>query len=128
MKTILIAEDDKRITTALTVRLEAAGYKVVSKPDGFRSFMAAVDDKPDLILMDISMPLGDGFSVAQELKGVNLEDIPVIFMTASKEEIVKERAREMGAAGFIPKPFDSEQLLVTIARVIRRSRPIPASP
>ena len=106
-KSILIAEYDAKIATALTVRLEAAGYLVQSAPDGYRSFMAAVALKPDLILMDIHMPYGDGLSVAEELRNTESEPIPIIFITASRDKAYCERAQKIGAAGYFEKPFDS---------------------
>lgn len=121
MKTILVAEDDKKFATALTVRLEAAGYHVLSRPDGFRSFLAAAGIRPDLILMDISMPVADGLAVAEELKEINLQNIPIIFMTASKRTSVKERAKELGAVAFFEKPFSSDALLKKIAQALNAS-------
>ena len=70
MKRILIVEDDTRIATALGVRLEAAGYIVLIAPDGFRGLQLALAWRPDLIVMDIWMPVGIGFSVAQRLQGL----------------------------------------------------------
>ncbi|PWU15748.1 MAG: hypothetical protein C5B50_14885 [Verrucomicrobia bacterium] len=121
-KTILLAEDDKRLATALTVRLDAAGYNVLAVPDAFRSYMAAVGQKPDLILMDITMPYGEGFAVARELRDVNLSDIPIIFMTASSRKSLYQQAQELGAAGFFRKPFDSKALLATIAQLLNKSK------
>ena len=118
MKKILIAEDDKKIGAALEIRLKAAGYAVQVLRDGFRSYMRAITDLPDLILMDIYMPMGSGLAVAQELKDAGLADIPIIFMTASKEKNLRERAEELNAAGFLEKPFDMKKLLATISRVL----------
>ena len=118
MKKILIAEDDKDIGAALEIRLEAAGHAVHVLRDGFRSYMRALTFQPDLILMDIYMPMGSGLAVAQELKDAGLADIPIIFMTASKEKNLRERAEELNAAGFFEKPFDMKKLLATISRVL----------
>ena len=118
MKKILIADDDKKIGAALEIRLKAAGYEVQVLPDGFRSYIRAVTGQPDLILMDICMPMGSGLAVAQELKGTALADIPIIFMTASNEIKLKERAKELNAAGFFEKPFDTEKLLAAISQAL----------
>jgi DNA-binding response OmpR family regulator len=123
-KTILIAEDDKKTALALTIRLQAAGYEVLSVPDGFRSFMQAMSRKPDLILMDIGLPFGDGLSVAEELQDSDLSAIPIIFMTASRKKSLQSRAQEIGAAGFVKKPFDSQKLLDSIANVLKRTQSI----
>jgi two-component system copper resistance phosphate regulon response regulator CusR len=119
MKKILIAEDDKKIGAALAIRLEAAGYEVQVIRDGFRSYIRAMTDQPDLILMDIYMPMGSGLAVAQELKRAGLADIPVIFMTASEEKNLRERAEELNAVGFFEKPFDTEKLLAAISRALQ---------
>ena len=115
MKKILIADDDKKIAAALQIRLKAAGYDAVTVPDGFRSFMLAANHPPDLILMDVFMPYGDGFTVVENLLDINGAHIPVIFMSASRKEGLWERAQEFGAAGFFEKPFDADKLLHTIA-------------
>src|SRR6185369_8192404 len=98
MKKILIAEDDKKISAALEIRLQAAGYEVQVVRDGFRGYVRAMSDPPDLLLMDIFMPAGSGLELAQELKSVGLADIPFILMTASKDKNLKQRAENMGAA------------------------------
>lgn len=118
MKRILIAEDDKRIGTALTVRLRAAGYEVTLVPDGFRGYVWAISEKPDLILMDIMMPIGSGLQVAQELDRVGFGGIPVIFITASRKPGLRETAERLGAAGFFEKPFKTEELMACVARVL----------
>jgi DNA-binding response OmpR family regulator len=122
MKKILIAEDDKKIGAALKIRLEAAGYEVMVLSDGFRSYMRSLTEQPDLILMDIFLPIGSGLAVVQELRSAGLADIPIIFMTASKLKNLRARAEMLNAAGFFEKPFDTEKLLATISRVLQ-SRP-----
>jgi DNA-binding response OmpR family regulator len=114
MKRILIAEDDRKIGAALAIRLKATGYEVQVIRDGFRSYIRAMTDRPDLILMDICMPMGSGLAVAQELKRAGLTNIPVIFMTASKERKLRERAEKLNAVGFFEKPFDTDTLLDAI--------------
>jgi len=120
MKRILIAEDDKKIGAALEIRLKAAGYEVQVIMDSFRSYVRAMSDPPDLILMDIYMAFGTGLEVAQELKRAGLGDIPIIFMTASKETNLRETAKKIGAVGFFEKPFDTESLLAAIAHALAR--------
>lgn len=119
MKRILIAEDDKQIGAALEIRLKAAGYEVQIVPDGLRGYLRAHTWRPDLILMDIVMPIGSGLDVAQELKDGGLTDIPTIFMTASKEKHFRARAEALNAAGFFEKPFEIKHLLAAISRALR---------
>ena len=119
MKKILIAEDDKKIGAALEIRLGAAGYEVLVLRDGLRSYLRTMANQPDLILMDIYLPMRSGLAVAQELKRDGLADIPIIFMTASKEKNLRERAEELNAVGFFEKPFDTEKLLAAISRALQ---------
>jgi CheY-like chemotaxis protein len=115
---ILILEDDARIATALSVRLRAAGYDVLTAADGVRGLQLALEHRPDLIVMDIWMPVGLGFSVAQRLQSLGLGRIPIIVMTASKLEGLRAGAEAVGAVAFFEKPYDSEKLLKTIAQAL----------
>jgi DNA-binding response OmpR family regulator len=119
MKKILITEDDRKISAALEIRLKAAGYEVRTVADGLHSYLLAATWKPDLILMDICIPVGSGLAVAQELKDSGLDDIPIIFITASKRMNLKELAGKLNAAGFIEKPFDTEKLLAAISSTLQ---------
>lgn len=117
-KQILILEDDARIATALSVRLRAAGYDVLTAGDGMRGLQLALEHQPDLIVMDIWMPVGLGFSVAQRLQSLGLGHIPIVVMTASKLDGLRAAAEDLGAVAFFEKPYDSEELLKTIARAL----------
>src|SRR6266446_4226545 len=115
-KRILIIEDDLRIATALSIRLEAAGYEVLTANDGLQGLKIVLENSPDLILMDIWMPVGLGFSVAQRLQDLGLGGIPIIFITASKQKGLREIADNLGAVAFFEKPYDPAELLAAIAR------------
>jgi len=118
---ILIVEDDPRISKALGIRLRAAGYAIVTAADGAGGVAALTKHKPDLILLDISMPAGGGFFVAENLmKRPAVASTPIIFVTATKAPGVRERAEEFFPAAYIEKPFDSEDLLRTISTVLGR--------
>ena len=121
MKKILIMEDDNKIATALAIRLEAAGYEVLTAPDGLDGLKLALEDRPDLILTDIWMPVGTGFSVAQRLKDLGLTGIPLIFITASKLKGLREAAQKLGGAAFFEKPYDPEELLAAVAKALERN-------
>jgi DNA-binding response OmpR family regulator len=114
----MLMEDDARIASALAIRLEAAGYEVLTAPDGFRGLKQTLENRPNLLLMDIWMPVGTGFSVAQRLQELGLAGIPLIFITASKMEGLRETAHELGAAAFFQKPYNSQQLLAAIAHAL----------
>ena len=113
-KRILVVEDDKQLASALCIRLQAAGYEAITATDGFKGIAAAMEDRPDLIVMDIWLPGTIGFAVAQRLKDVGLEAVPIIFTTASKKENLWRMAQEVGAIAFFEKPYDTEKLLAAI--------------
>jgi DNA-binding response OmpR family regulator len=121
-KKILVIEDDAKIAAALAIRLEAAAYEVVTAADGLAGLALAIDEHPDLIVTDIWMPIGLGFSVAQRLQNMGLAEIPIIFITGSKLQGLKETVQRLGAAAFFEKPYDARQLLDTIARILGQGR------
>ncbi len=115
MKKILIVEDDPDITRALTIRLKAAGYAVYTAADGLRGVSVAAQEKPDLMVLDISMPAGDGFTVAERVRELpDVPYVPTIFLTASKRPEYRQRAEELGAVAFLEKPYDANELLLAI--------------
>jgi DNA-binding response OmpR family regulator len=120
-KKILIVDDERDIVKALMIRLQGAGYEVVTAFDGAQAIFVAHKEKPDLILLDIRMPAGNGFSVAEKLKhSVNTFSIPVIFLTGSPETNAEERAMTLGARFYIKKPYDPEELLDAVRRALEK--------
>lgn len=116
---ILIVDDERDIVKALTIRLQSNGYHTVVAFDGVQGVFMAHKERPDLIILDIRMPAGDGFSVAEKLKeSKRMSRIPVIFVTGSPERNAEERARELGARFFIKKPYDPEELLDAVRRAL----------
>jgi DNA-binding response OmpR family regulator len=116
---ILVVEDDKHIALALTVRLKAAGYDVVTAPDAVLAVSMAVKHRPDLVVLDILMPGGNGFLVAERLQDLEaMLGVPCIFMTASKQPGLRDQARRLGAAGFFEKPYDAGELLAAIQETL----------
>jgi DNA-binding response OmpR family regulator len=111
LKKILIIEDDLKIAKALALRLEAAGYEATEAYDALTGVKTAVQLRPDLVLLDISIPAGDGFAVAERLRRLIPTPTPVIFLTASKQVGFRQRAEALGAAGYFEKPYHAEDLL-----------------
>jgi len=97
--------------------LEAGGYEVLTAGDGVEGVQRALDHRPDLIITDIWLPVGIGFSLAQRLQRAGLGHIPVIYITASRLPGLKEAATKLGATAYFEKPYDPEALLRTIAQV-----------
>lgn len=118
-KKILIVDDERDIVKALTLRLQANGYHTVAAFDGVQGVFMAHKERPQLIILDIRMPAGDGFSVAEKLKeSKRTSRIPILFVTGSPDRDAEERARALGARYFIKKPYDPEELLDAIRRAL----------
>lgn len=119
-KTILVADDDARIVKALTRRLEASHYHVLTAADGFEALKLVLEERPDLILLDVWMPVGIGFSVAERIREYRL-NLPIIFLSASKAPGLSEAAHAVGAVAYLEKPYDPEALLELIATALQES-------
>ncbi|MBM4305513.1 MAG: response regulator [Deltaproteobacteria bacterium] len=118
-KKILIVDDERDIVKALTIRLQSSGYNTVAAFDGAQGVFMAYKERPKLIILDIRMPAGDGFSVAEKLKeSKRTSGIPIIFVSGSPEKNAEERARELGVRFFIKKPYDPEELLDAVRRAL----------
>jgi DNA-binding response OmpR family regulator len=111
---ILIIEDDLKIAKALALRLNAAGYEATAAHDALTGVKTAVELRPDLVLLDISMPAGDGFAVAEKLQRLLPTPVPLIFLTASKQIGLRQRAEKLGAVGYFEKPYHAEDLLTAV--------------
>ncbi len=125
-KKILIVDDERDIVKALTIRLQTSGYEVVYAFDGAQGVFMAHKEKPDLVILDVRMPAGDGFSVAQQLgRSIPTSHIPIIFLTGSPEKNSEQRAQELGARFYIKKPYDPEELLDAVKRALVIDPPVP---
>lgn len=111
MHSVLVVEDDKKISMALTMRLTSMGYEVDSAPDAFYAMNVAIKCKPEVVLLDINLPGGDGFVVADRMRAsAELAGTPIIFITASKDPKMRIRAGQYNASRFLEKPFQAGQL------------------
>jgi len=116
---ILIAEDDADIKRSLSIRLEAMDYDVVLASDGLQGICTAVKERPDLLILDINMPAGDGFSILERIRThTDLPEIPAIFITASTLPDLRKFAMDLGAVAFFEKPYDSAELMATVKRTL----------
>ena len=114
MKKLLIVEDDKDIAKALKLRLASHGFRVTVAHDAATALIAARKDKPDLALLDISMPGGTGFDVAERLVRM-YGQIPTVFLSANGRAEARVRAKELGAAHFFEKPFVADDLVAVLS-------------
>ena len=118
-KKILVVDDEIQIVRLLSMRLEANNYEIVKAYDGNQCTQVAKTEKPDLILLDIKMPMGGGITAFETIRKNEItKNIPIIFITAYPSEQVKQQVIEVGAEGFISKPFNSEDLLDQIHSII----------
>jgi DNA-binding response OmpR family regulator len=118
-KRVLVIEDDHNTAVALALRLQSSGYEVAVAQDALSGVNSAVHARPDLILLDISMPAGDGFSVAARVRRLLSEEIPIIFLTALSQSGARDRAFALGACGFFEKPFEAAEVIAAIDRQLR---------
>ena len=118
MKSILIIEDDRKIAMALTLRIKSAGYEATTAYDALTGLNAAVKNPPDLVLLDICLPAGDGFALSKKIQTLFPAPTPIIFITASKQPGFRQKANELGAAGYFEKPYESEELLAAIQNAL----------
>jgi DNA-binding response OmpR family regulator len=121
MARILLAEDEQQIGDMVALKLANAGHDVVRVGDGEAALAAAERDRPDVIILDVMMPLVDGFAVLGRLKAnPDLRTIPVIMLTARGEERDVLSGLQAGAADYIVKPFSLKELLARVEVTLRR--------
>ena len=118
MKKILIIEDDEKIAYALSVRLQSQGYPIWIARDGILGLGMAVRNRPDLVLIDICLPGGDGFTVAERIQANIPTPTPFIFLTAKNSVQFRDRAQQLGAAAFFEKPYEAEALLSAVKQAL----------
>lgn len=116
---VLIADDDPLLCGLLEHRFAAAGYRVSTVEDGLRALEAVAQHGPDLIVLDAMMPVMDGFETLRRLRADPTSSaIPVIMLTALKQEHAVLNALELGAADYVSKPFIPDELLARARRVL----------
>lgn len=118
-KKILVVDDDQDMLLLLNAKLKAKGYEVVFANDGLTCISMARKEKPDLILLDLGLPAGDGFITLERLRGLlPVADTPVVVFTAQGEDEARERAMSLGAKAFFEKSADKDDLLGAIWRLL----------
>jgi len=115
---ILIIEDDKDQLKGLWARLKVSGYQVVVATDAITAISTTRKENPDLILLDIGLPAGDGFIVLDRLEDAMLNTMPIIILSARDPWQNEEKALAAGAVAFLQKPVDNNVLLTTISQAL----------
>lgn len=119
---ILIIEDDHDVLRGLNVRLRASNYETAFATDAVMALSIAKKEAPDLILLDLGLPGGDGFVVLERMRNVGLlASTPVIVISARDPKTNERRALDAGAEAFFQKPVDNEQLMRAIWRALGRN-------
>ncbi len=119
MERILIIEDEAPMRTALTDLLAAEDYRVLSAMDGESGLRRAIEEKPDLVLLDVMMPKLDGFALCAELRRLALT-MPVLMLTAKGQIEDRVAGLDVGADDYLVKPFSTEELLARVRALLRR--------
>ncbi|MDO4178805.1 MAG: response regulator transcription factor [Phascolarctobacterium sp.] len=119
MAKILVADDEQSIREILRIYLENEGYQVIEAEDGADALRKIELDKPDLVLLDVMMPILDGIEVCRQVR--KHHDIPIIMATAKDEDDDRILGLEVGADDYITKPFNNRELMARVKAVLRRS-------
>lgn len=126
-KKILIVEDENLQLTALARRLRSSAFEVVAARDGMTAISTARKEQPDLILLDLGLPAGDGFTVLRRLQMlINTNTIPVIVVSSRDAKTTTDAALKAGAIAYFQKPVDLDALLRTISEAL--GLPLPPVP
>ena len=119
-KKILVIDDEEQLALAVKIRLQSKGHQVLSAGNGRQALEVMSQDRPDLVLLDVLMPIMDGYSCLREInQRFGRGKMPVIILTARDQ--LKELFDLEGIEDYIIKPFDHEDLLVRIERVLQRA-------
>ena len=118
-QSILIADDEPRYVRLMEANLQTEGYLVFKAYDGQQAVTMTAENRPDLVLLDIMMPVMDGFAACQRIR--EFSSVPIIMVTAKGEEQDRVRGLDFGADDYIVKPFSANELLARVRAVLRRA-------
>lgn len=117
---VLVIDDDADVRALVVGLLERAGYEVNEASDGRDGLRAVFSDRPDLVLLDVTMPGLDGWGTLERIR--ELTDVPVLMVTARSDELEKVRGLKAGADDYLTKPFGRQELLARVEALLRRKR------
>ena len=124
MAKILIVEDEPNMVAGLRDNFEYEGYEVITAGDGAVGLERALNDSPDLVVLDVMMPRMSGLDVCKQLKAKR-PSIPIIMLTARGQEVDKVVGLELGADDYVTKPFSIRELMARVKAVLRRAQTVP---
>jgi DNA-binding response OmpR family regulator len=121
---ILVVEDEPNMVMGLRDNFEFEGYEVITARDGAEGLQLALEESPDLVVLDVMMPRMSGLEVCKQLRAQR-SSIPIIMLTARGQEIDKVVGLELGADDYVTKPFSIRELLARVKAVLRRTSVLP---
>jgi DNA-binding response OmpR family regulator len=124
MKKVLVVDDEPTLVATLRYNLEREGYQVVTAADGDSGVSLARSDRPDLVILDLMLPMIDGFEVCRLLRREMA--VPILMLTAKADEVDKVVGLELGADDYVTKPFSMRELLARVRALLRRAETAPA--
>ena len=117
---MLVVEDEENLLAAIKYNLEREGYRALSATDGEQGLRKASQEDPDLLILDVMLPVLDGFEVCRMVRRDS--DVPILFLTAKDQEMDRVVGLELGADDYVVKPFSMRELLARVRAMLRRSR------
>ena len=120
-ETIILVDDDRNITTSVSMALEAEGFKVKTFNDGEAGLKGIHDEKPNLAVLDVKMPRMDGLELLENIRKSD-QSLPIIFLTSKDDEVDQVLGLRMGADDYITKPFSQRLLIERIRTLLRRQK------
>src|ERR1700729_124948 len=121
---ILVVEDEPNMVAGLRDNFEFEGYEVITARDGIEGLDRALQESPDLVVLDVMMPRMSGLEVCRQLRAKR-PSIPIIMLTARGQEVDKVVGLELGADDYVTKPFSIRELLARVKAVLRRAQTLP---
>ncbi|WP_281519706.1 response regulator transcription factor [Acidaminococcus timonensis] len=118
-QTVLIADDEPQIREILSIYFKKEGFKVIEAADGAEALVQVQAGKPDIILLDIMMPVLDGLEVCKQVRKIS--DVPIIMLTAKDSDDDRILGLEIGADDYISKPFNTREVVARVKAVLRRT-------
>src|SRR5438046_10496760 len=125
---VLLVDDEPDITGLVSCHLAKAGYRVMTGADGREALQLAREQRPDLVVLDLMLPVVSGYDVLAELRRrEETRDVGVILLTARKEEADRIKGLSLGADDYLAKPFSPQELVLRVGAVLRRLAGPPAA-
>jgi two-component system, OmpR family, alkaline phosphatase synthesis response regulator PhoP len=124
----LVVDDDRLLLRLIELNLTKTGMRVLLADSGEQAIRIALKEMPNIILLDLMMPMMDGYEVMRRLKTTaETMDIPIVMLTAKSSQADRRRCEELGAVAFIGKPFNLEELRATVSSLLETGNESPAS-